>query len=286
MDSLIPVLAATITALAWLFIIRRYDRLEPEPMKALLYAGFLGGLAAIVPAALLNTLVSLFLNVKIGVMDENAAGIWIFYSFVGFNEEIWKALAAALLMRNNREFNEPIDGMIYALTISLGFAAFENVDYILTHGLGILISRSLLSVPAHLAFGAIWGYGLTKAKFLVPGHKYAATMAPFVICSGLAHAAFDILLVTLGSKSLIMVILLVGIILIHTRFRLKYLVGQSPFKKPEKCFACQTVNPKGSDFCQQCGADLRLDFYQVCMTCGTRYAKSGVYCPHCGKRAA
>jgi len=40
--------------------------------------------------------------------------------FVGINEETWKFLATLSLVRKLPEFDEPLDGMIYAMTVALG----------------------------------------------------------------------------------------------------------------------------------------------------------------------
>ena len=56
--------------------------------------------------------------------------------------------------------------MIYAMTVALGFAALENIEYVIRFGAGVLVARALFSMPIHLACAAIWGYGLARARFI------------------------------------------------------------------------------------------------------------------------
>jgi RsiW-degrading membrane proteinase PrsW (M82 family) len=186
--ALVALAAAAASAAVWLAIIRRYDRLHPEPLKTLALAGLGGGLLAVLVAAPLNAWALARLEPLGGGM-----AILAFSLFVGFNEEVCKALAGVLVMRRRREVDEPVDGMVYAMTVSLGFAALENLVYMAQLGVGVILVRSLLSVPAHLACGAIWGFGYARARFLQPGGGLFAVMAPYVLWAGLAHAAYDLL---------------------------------------------------------------------------------------------
>jgi RsiW-degrading membrane proteinase PrsW (M82 family) len=162
---ILAVAVSTVSAGVWLFIIRCYDRLQPEPIKTMLWVGLAGGFLATLVAGLLNGIVS----VSLGFNQDDGGPLGQLFTmavFVGLNEEAWKAFFTFLLLSRRKEVDEPIDGMIYAMTASLGFAAFENIHYMLEHGLGVIVVRSLLSVPAHLACGAIWGYGYSKVRFV------------------------------------------------------------------------------------------------------------------------
>ena len=140
----------------WVWVLRRYDRLEPEPFKVLLRVGLLGGFMSIVPAIVFNSLVDHLLGLG-GFVSDLSRRISLPLAltsavFIGINEETWKFLATLRLVRKLPEFDEPIDGMIYAMTVALGFAAIENVGYMVRFGPGVLVTRSLLSIPIH----SIW----------------------------------------------------------------------------------------------------------------------------------
>ena len=78
-------------------------------------------------------------------------------------------MVAVFLLRRLREFNEPVDGLIYSMTVALGFAAFENIEYTVNGGLGVLVVRSFTAVPLHVGLASIWGTGIARAKFYKGG---------------------------------------------------------------------------------------------------------------------
>ena len=92
------------------------------------------------------------------------------YGIVAFSEEFSKFLGLRLYSYNQKAFDEPLDGIVYAVIISMGFATVENVMYVMNAaklGLGweLGIKRMFLSVPAHATFAIIMGYFVGKAKF-------------------------------------------------------------------------------------------------------------------------
>lgn len=83
-------------------------------------------------------------------------------------EEIAKFLCVRWTVYNRSEFDEPVDGMVYATAAALGFASVENIIYVLNSwasggaeiGVLVLTGRSVLSVPAHALFSSLWGLAL------------------------------------------------------------------------------------------------------------------------------
>ena len=67
--------------------------------------------------------------------------------------------------QKNNEFNEPFDGIVYAVMVSMGFAALENILYTFQYGFGVGVTRAFTAVPAHATFVIIMGYFMGKAKF-------------------------------------------------------------------------------------------------------------------------
>jgi RsiW-degrading membrane proteinase PrsW (M82 family) len=89
----------------------------------------------------------------------------------GVVEEFLKALFFHKGIYHHREFDEPIDGVVYAVAVSLGFAMIENILYVTSYGLSIAFLRSITAVPAHMFFGIIMGYYFSRAKMgLNPVH--------------------------------------------------------------------------------------------------------------------
>jgi RsiW-degrading membrane proteinase PrsW (M82 family) len=82
-------------------------------------------------------------------------------------EELLKWIVLFYFIYHHAEFDEPYDGILYAVAISLGFATVENVMYAMSNQVffGTLLLRGLLPVSGHALFGVMMGYYLGLAKF-------------------------------------------------------------------------------------------------------------------------
>ena len=86
------------------------------------------------------------------------------FSFLaGFTEEPLKFLILYFFVKNRKEFDEPMDAVVYGSLISLGFATYENYEYVYLYNneyqsLDIAIIRSLSAIPLHACCGIIMGY--------------------------------------------------------------------------------------------------------------------------------
>jgi hypothetical protein len=111
-------------------------------------------------------------------------------------------LGAGFAVRR-REFDEPVDGIVYGIVSSLGFAAAENIRYFALTRLSapIVIARCFMSVPAHMFFGAIWGYAL-GARLVERRPRVLA----FLMLAAAAHGLFDALLSTDGGAMLAVIL--------------------------------------------------------------------------------
>lgn len=150
-------LAPVVVLLAYVYFRDKYDK---EPVSLLLKGLILGGLITI-PVAYVEWALTIM-----GVLFEgifNAA----YRAFVvaGFTEEVFKFLAVMLAFWRSKEFNERFDGIVYAVFVSLGFAAVENILYVVEHGSGVGFLRAFTAVPAHLLFGVVMGYYIGMARF-------------------------------------------------------------------------------------------------------------------------
>jgi RsiW-degrading membrane proteinase PrsW (M82 family) len=187
----------------WLFFVRRFDRARPEPLWLVLATFALGGLA-IVPAALAElglSMLSPWLDPSLATMGGQLwalpLALAVFTLVVGGAEEGSKFLGAWTLARHRREFDEPVDGIVYGCAAALGFAAVENVKYFAFGRMsGMVIAlRAFMSVPAHMFFGAIWGYAMGRALV-----SRRTRVLGYVALAALAHGAFDALLSTDGMQ--------------------------------------------------------------------------------------
>lgn len=222
----------------WLYLIYKYDKYEPEPLMILIFTGIAGGLMSSIPAAFLNSIAASVFNITTFFSSgadtpSSGADLLKFSLFVGFNEEIWKSLAALFILKRLSHFNEPADALIYSMTIALGFATFENIEYTLIGGLDLLVLRSVTAVPLHVGLAAIWGMGIAKGKYLKEG-RYFAVMVPYVAAAALLHALYNYILFTVESSfSLIIAVIISLSVIRYASKRLKEFVEMSPFKNEE-----------------------------------------------------
>jgi RsiW-degrading membrane proteinase PrsW (M82 family) len=141
------------------------DRYEREPLGHLLAAYLLGAFAMLAAQGLAQTLADLVSTEWLHTGGELAR---IFDAFVlaGLVEESAKGVVLFAAAYAWREFDEPLDGLIYGVAIALGFAALENLLYVSGRGLAIAWQRAIFAVPAHALFGGCMGYYAGRAKFL------------------------------------------------------------------------------------------------------------------------
>lgn len=121
-------------------------------------------------------------------MFENTLG-------VGFIEELSKFVVLMIFVWRNDNFDYTFDGIVYACAASLGFAALENIEYIISYGAEISIGRAIFSIPGHTTFGVFMGYYLSRAKKVYCNNKsplYFMCLA--LIVPTLIHGAYDFLL--------------------------------------------------------------------------------------------
>ncbi len=149
---------APAAAIIWFVYTRDlYDR-EPAGMLAF---SFLLGIVSVVPAIVGSLLGGHFFDVS-----ENPA-ITAAYAFgvVALSEEAAKFLFLRYVVFRHPAFDEPYDGIVYAVMIGMGFATFENILYVADGGLETAFLRMFTAVPAHAVFGVAMGYWVGLAKF-------------------------------------------------------------------------------------------------------------------------
>ena len=84
----------------------------------------------------------------------------------GFIEEGVKYRVLLRRTWNEPHFNHRFDGVVYGVFVSLGFAAVENVLYVLTSGFSTAVVRAIFSIPGHAMFGVVMGEAMSRAKWL------------------------------------------------------------------------------------------------------------------------
>lgn len=176
-----------IPALLWLWFWLKEDN-KPEPKKIILKT-FIGGMIAIFFALVFEYLASFYLSGIILILA---------WSFI---EEVFKYLAAWRFAMTKKCFDEPVDAMIYMVTAALGFAALENIFFILktfsANGLlSSFITGNLRFIGAtllHTATSAIVGASIAFSFFHKEIRKYNAIGG--LILAGTLHFIFNYLII-------------------------------------------------------------------------------------------
>ena len=176
-----------------------------EPTKEIIKIFFLGILITI-PAYILNTYIGDFLYKN----TEVSEGLISSFLTAAPVEEGLKLSVLYYFVYKMKEFNEPLDGIVYGVTASLGFATLENIyyvyllaDYFETTSMALAVIRSFSAVPAHAVFGIFMGYFFMKYSFIKKGDNlFFAFIIPFVL-----HGCYNLFLNSNFYVALIMIMI-------------------------------------------------------------------------------
>ena len=182
---LLTVTIAPVAAIIYFVYIK--DKYHKEPASLLVLAFFLG-ILSIVPAAIGSQMGGEFFYVS-----SNPLMTFIYaFGVVALCEELAKYVFLRYVIFNKKAFNEPYDGIVYAVMISMGFACFENILYVVDGGLQTALLRMFTAVPAHAVFGVAMGYWVGLAKFDKEHRK--ALLARGLTIAILLHGGYDFFL--------------------------------------------------------------------------------------------
>lgn len=161
------------------------DKHEREPLGLLLISFLYGGLSTIT-----TLLISWPINAWILTKDNDVVDQFYNAFFkVALIEEFSKFIFVRCILYFNRNFNEPFDGIVYAVMVSMGFATVENVLYVFQYGFPTGIARMFTAVPAHATFGVLMGYFVGKAKF---AHRNGIFLSLFALLTATVfHGSYD-----------------------------------------------------------------------------------------------
>lgn len=180
-------LLALVPSFLWLWYFYRKDIYDPEPLGWVIGAFVLGGLMVIPAAAIEMVLMEFW-----ALFAPKGSQLYLlltFFANVGPVEEICKFVVVYFWIYRARYFNEPMDGIIYASAVALGFAAAENVIYMWRVGWEIIFLRGFLTTCAHVLFASVWGMALGHARF-APAHA-RWIIVQGVVLAALFHGAYD-----------------------------------------------------------------------------------------------
>ena len=166
MNTLLITIAPSILILLYFFLSDKFK----EPKGTVFLVFFLGILICL-PAGILNSFIYENFNNNTETVER------LLGSFLGpaWTEELLKLFILYAIVLKRKEFNEPMDGIVYGVVVSLGFATYENYDYVYRLALewkeygvsqqDVAIWRSYSAVPMHGLNGCLMGFYLGKYVF-------------------------------------------------------------------------------------------------------------------------
>lgn len=163
-------------SLFWLWFWLREDKLHPEP-KSMILLAFLGGMIATMIAYPLEKSL-----IDSGLPEAHRYFIWVII------EETLKYGALFFLVLRSPYFDEPIDAVIYMITIALGFAALENTLFLIAplsegdqaSALNLTALRFVGATLLHVSSSALVGISMTFAYFRPSHHRLLFTVVGIV----------------------------------------------------------------------------------------------------------
>ena len=174
--------------MVWIYFKDKYEK-EP-PIKLLQYFAL----------GILVSILAIFLELyfsKLNIFSGIAGTLYTAFFVAAFTEEGLKAMILIPILIRDKNFNEKLDGIIYSIFLSLGFATIENIIYLTRERLDLYfelgITRGLISIPSHIMFAITMGYYISKYKFAKEDKKNKYLIYAIIIPI-LLHGVFDFIL--------------------------------------------------------------------------------------------
>jgi RsiW-degrading membrane proteinase PrsW (M82 family) len=215
---------------AWAYAFYREDIHDREPFW-LLAVAFAGGAASMAGAWWLES------RLLPGGGDLDGALLMrlrAVFLVAGPVEEVCKFAAVWLLVWPRASFNEPMDGIIYAIMAATGFATAENL-YFMAGDPQVILARGPVSVGVHILFAAFWGGALAHARTLEDRAQRFVIITLGVVVAAVVHGLFDAIVfasgreLTLGEARAAQIVLVIGCFT-FLRWRIRVALAQSPFR--------------------------------------------------------
>ncbi len=172
-----------------IFYIYYSDKYNKEPKILLTISFLLGAIISVILALIMYV----GFNIVLPLQEEFSIQQQIIKAFivVAFTEEFSKYIIVRYYAQPKKHFDEKFDGIVYAVMVSMGFAATENMIYVLQGGHEIALSRAFTAIPAHATFGILMGYFMGKAKF--SKNKWLLNLTGLALAI-LFHGLYDVFL--------------------------------------------------------------------------------------------
>ena len=191
-------IAAVAPAIILLYYIRKKDKYVPEPWREILKAFLLGTLS--IPLSLCFSVPLEWLGFCPADVLNISDAVQVSFFGAAIPEELAKMIILLIFLKTSRYFDEYMDGIVYAVAVSMGFAAVENIVYLLSSFDGwreVGISRAIFAVPGHFADGVAMGYFFALSRFGEKSKRIFMFLLAFAV-PVLLHGIYDSLLFATG----------------------------------------------------------------------------------------
>ena len=184
---------AIVPAVICLSAVYLADRQDKEPLTLLMLTFVLGAIA-VLPAILIEEFL-----LKFNVFSGNISVFYNAFIVAGLTEEFLKRLVVVRLPYRSKYFDEKLDGIVYAVFASMGFATVENIIYVVftySNNAFIGLYRGIFSVPAHAIFGITMGYYLSLARFYKDKRRKRSNYIKSLVMPVILHGIFNFILMS------------------------------------------------------------------------------------------
>lgn len=185
-------LFALIPAIIWLTFFYRMDRLDPEPKHMVINLFLLG---ALVTAGLRGPVLEGFFQTQNWLYSTWWAHLLGGVLVVAVIDQLIVFATVRYAIFNHPEFDERVDGIIYAVAVGLGLATILNFQYVWARGgvdLGIGSIRMIINALAYASFSGVLGYVIGQYRFeKVPPYYMPVGFSVAVLFNGLFFYLLD-----------------------------------------------------------------------------------------------
>ena len=190
--NFILIAAAVIPAALLMLRVYKADHLEKESPRMLWRLVIAGVLASLI-ALVLEKVLGFLLNISVD-SSSPIYNVILYFIIVAFAEEGAKYFMLWLRSWRSVEFDCQYDGVVYAVFVSLGFAIWENISYVLMYGISAALVRAITAIPGHACFGVFMGvfYSIGKKYWLRRQNGMSHLFRILsVIIPALLHGTYD-----------------------------------------------------------------------------------------------
>ena len=211
MTTLLITIVPSLIILSFFFFSDKFK----EPKQTIAIVFFLGILICL-PAGIINDFMYNTFNDGSDFSERLSSS----FLSAAWSEELLKFVILYFIVLRRNEFNEPMDGIVYGVTVSLGFATFENYDYVFRWAeewdvdpYQMAIWRSYSAVPMHGLMGCIMGFYFGMYAFSA-NKKYLilCLLIPFII-----HGLYNFL--PHPSHYMVLGVVIIYSITLHSQFK-------------------------------------------------------------------